>query len=171
MKSSRVFPSRLEIHESRASFEPSHHSCGGASLTARHSKSRATVHYTRVQSLWCAARWICVSTVCCCLAFVSLLHLTYMHIVHSWPEIVFLTKSSEAIQNDWLRFRESVRSRNIASSQRFAKSWFWYSSWVLWVINVDYTTTNEDSTSESSNAWMVLLDYLLESFLLARLYG
>ena len=77
----------------------------------------------------------------------------------------------EAIQNDCLRFRESIRSRNIAGSQRFTKSWFWDSSWGLWVINVDYTTTNEHSTSESSNAWMVKLAYLLEIFLLARLPG
>ena len=67
----------------------------------------------------------------------------------------------EAIQNDCLRFRKSVRSCNIAGSQRFTKSWFWDSSWVLWVINVDYTTTNEHSTSESSDAWMVKLAYLL----------
>ena len=75
----------------------------------------------------------------------------------------------EAIQNDCLRFRESVRSRNIAGSQRFTKSWFWDSSWVLWEMNVDSTTTNEHS-SESSNVWMVpLLAYLFESLLITRL--
>ena len=77
----------------------------------------------------------------------------------------------EAIQNDCLRFRESVRSRNIAGSQRFTKSWFWDSSWVLWEMNVDSTTTNEHS-SESSNVWMVpLLAYLFESLLITNRLG
>ena len=65
----------------------------------------------------------------------------------------------EATQHDCLRFRESIRFRNIAGSQRFTKSWFLDSSWVLWEMNADNTTTNQHF-SESSNAWIVKLAYL-----------